>query len=162
MGKLSNHTKELFAHKVVEFVGDKDKAAAVVLKREDYKNENSYQSRIKNMMCDPEVKNRIVELMHLVYSPEKLRDDLESIRTAKKPIVFNGEITDEYPDHSVRLELLKLYMKCAGVLGSDTPSSQTNVQFNVGVIDPNLALSIAKEISALSENITPETTGRRN
>jgi len=154
--------KERFAQKMVEYRGDMQKAGEEVLDRSKYANDNSYQSSIKRLAVDPEVNQRIMEIMHLTFSPEKLRADLEAIRTAQKPIVYNGEVTAEYPDYPVRLELLKLYLRSAKVLGSDTPQQQTNVQFNVAVVDPQQALAIAKEINALSENITPETTGRRN
>ena len=160
MGKLKNIKHEIFAHKVVQNGGNAEKALAHIQKKKS-KNVASFKAQAKNMLYNPDIKARILEIMHVVYTPEQLERDIQSIRLATKPIVYNGEITDTHPDYGVRLELLKLYMKVSKVT-DDATGNQTNVQFNVAVLDPNKALEIAKEIDKLSQSITPEKSGRRN
>jgi hypothetical protein len=161
MGKLNDVKKEIFAHKVVKYQGDAKKALQEV-NGEAYDNERSLSIAAGQWLNSPDVSNRIVEIMDLCYTPEELKSDIQDMRKAKKPIVYNGEVTDEYPDYTPRLEMLKLYFKAKGVTHSQTPTSQTNVQFNVNTIDPEQALKIAQEINSLSKLITKEKSGRRN
>jgi hypothetical protein len=151
----------MFSHAVVKHKGDVVKAHKEIYDEGQYKDNAAQARRATVLAGHPNVRGRIMEIMHLVYTPEELQADIQEIRKATKPIVYNGEITDTHPDYGVRLELLKLYLKSANVLGVESGTTN-NVQFNVNVIDPETTLKLAKEINQLSAEITPSKSGKVN
>lgn len=162
MGKLRKVREEIFAHKVIQHKGDAEKALEEIDGRDKYKNEESFKANAKNLLYKADVKERILELLDVIYNPNELHNDIQEIRQATKPIVYNGEITAEHPDYATRLDLIKLYFKARKVTNSEGPTNQTNVQFNVNAVDPAEVLKIAQEVSELSKSITPDKSGRRN
>lgn len=150
MPKLKNPKHELLAKNIVKEKFNLTKAYMATYPSSSYASANT---NVHQVIEKPIVYNRIQEIANAKgLTLESLIDDLNEDRQAKKPITFNGVITDEYPDYAVRLEATKTGLKIHGVLGADNLTQVDARSINV-TLEPSDVAKLAdtlKEIKALS------------
>ena len=138
MPKLKNAKHELLAKNII-----KDNFNLTQAYRDTYPNASykSANARVYPLVKNSEhIQNRIQEIANSKgLTLESLIDGLNETRKANKPIIFNGVITSEYPDHAVRLEATKTGLKIHGALGPDSQTSidarSVNIQLDKSDVD---------------------------